>query len=369
MRYISGFFAGVIAMSFITSACNSGQQQQATVSDPYANNAAIAGEEEYWAKENFDLERVGNLLEESDSPEEFERYLNREDGINNLDLNGDNYADYISVDEFEDRDSNSRGLSLFTRFGPDIIQEIARIFFYRDRPDYPGSRIFVTGNEYMYGDNYYYETNRLDRSLPLVSYLFGERDQYYRSPYYYDHYPSDYVAYQVVETPYYLTRVERLYPQPVFVYTTSAPAYFSNVKIKSPHDGKWMEKIHAKFVKPRKEQADFFKSNPARRQFAKGEGKPGRPDPPRSDRGDERGNPGRDERGAQRGNPDKPDQGPPADKPNRPDAKPAKPDNPAKGQGKPDNPGKGQDPGPAKGQGQGSGQGKGQGGGKGKGKP
>jgi hypothetical protein len=366
MRYINGFLVAVITTSLLSSACNSvPEQQQTAVSDPYANNAVLP-DEDYWAKENFDLEHVGDLLEESDSPEEFERYLNQRDGINNLDLNGDGYADYISVDEFEDRDSNSRGLSLFTRFGPDIIQEVARIFFYRDRPDYPGSRVLLYGNDEIYGDNQYYETNWLDRALPLVSYLFSDRDQYYRSPYYYDNYPPDYVRYEIVDQPYYVSRIDRLYSQPVFVYTAAPPAYFSNIKIKSPHQGKWMEKIHAKFVKPRKEQADFFKNNPARRQFAKGkdaviDGKPGRPDPPRSDRGDERGNPARDERGAERGNPDKPAA--------KPDVKPAKPDNPKAD--KPDNPGKGQgqgQQGPPKGQGQGGGQGKGQGGGQGKGK-
>jgi hypothetical protein len=124
--------------SIFFAGCNSNQTPpQTTAVDPNltdANTAMI--DEDYWAKENFDLQRVGNVLERSNDPAEFERYLNDDDGINNLDLNGDGYVDYISVDEFEDRDSNSRGLSLFTRFGPDLIQEIATIFLYRDRPDY-----------------------------------------------------------------------------------------------------------------------------------------------------------------------------------------------------------------------------------------
>ena len=106
MRIISGALSIIITISLVFTGCNSGEQPQATVVEPYGNDAAFP-EDNYWAKENFDLERVGNLLERSDSPEEFERYLNDDDGINNLDLNGDGYVDYISVDEFEDRDSHA----------------------------------------------------------------------------------------------------------------------------------------------------------------------------------------------------------------------------------------------------------------------
>src|SRR5215216_1370312 len=85
------------------AACNKDQTPQTTAVGPYANGANPAMvEDDYWAKDNFDLQRAGNLLERSDDPAEFERYLNEEDGINNLDLNGDGYVDYVSVDEFED---------------------------------------------------------------------------------------------------------------------------------------------------------------------------------------------------------------------------------------------------------------------------
>ena len=206
----------VFSISLFLMSCNTDQPQQTAITETYPNDAVVAEEipiDDYWAKDNFDLQRVGNLLERSDDPQEFEAYLNDDDGLNNLDLNGDGYADYISVQEFEDRDSNSRGLSLFSRFGPDLIQEIAQIFFYRDEPRYPGSRVLVYGNDQLYGDNHYYETNWLDRSVGLTSYLFSDRDSYYRSPYYYDNYPSDYTVYEVVETPVYRTRIEQLYPE------------------------------------------------------------------------------------------------------------------------------------------------------------
>ena len=338
----------IIFLVFL-SACNSNQPQQVVTGEPYPNDTVLtepAGDE-YWAKDNFDLQRVGDLLERSDDPGEFERYLNDDDGLNNLDLNGDSYADYISVREFDDRDSNSRGLSLFSRFGPDLIQEIATIFFYRDEPRYPGSRILLTGNEQIYGDNYYYETNWLDRSLPLASFLFSDRNDYYRSPYYYDNYPDWYEPYAVVDTPVYRTRIVDLYPQPVFVYTNAAPVYFSKIKIKSPNNGLHLGHIKARLMKPTKEQAEFFKNNPRGpkgkfdSQVGKQGDKPGRDDPPRSDRGDLRGNPEKGERGAERGNPDKPAGGQPDKQPGGP----PKVDNPNKGGGNPDkgggNPNKG----------------------------
>jgi len=349
--------AGFFAASLFLIGCNRDQTQRTGTNELYPNDAAIAENEgdEYWAKDNLDLQRVGNLLERSESPEQFERYLNEPDGIDNLDLNGDGYADYISVQEYDDqRDPNSRGLSLFSRFGPNLIQEIATILLHRDEPRYPGARFLINGNEQLYGDNNYYETNWLDRSIPLVSTLFGNHDRY-SSPYYYDNYPTWYTPYDIIETPVYRTRVEQLYPQPAFVYTTTVPVYFEKIKIKSPNNGLHLGQIYAKLVKPTKEQAEFLKSNPGRKigKLDQRDDKPGRDNPPRSDRGDERGNPAKADRGAERGNPDKPEVG----KPEHQNVKPAKADNPGKVQNQGGgNPNKG------------GGDGKGQGGGGGKGK-
>ncbi len=48
--------------------------------------------------DNFSLEGALELFKQSDSPEEFERLLNSPDSkVNNLDLNGDGYIDYIRV--------------------------------------------------------------------------------------------------------------------------------------------------------------------------------------------------------------------------------------------------------------------------------
>lgn len=365
------------ASIFLWGCSNAEQQPPSQVADSQPQELAPPeelpeGEYDYWAKDNFDLQRVGPILQRSHNVGEFERYLNEDDGINNLDLNGDGYVDYISVDEFDYGDNrDERGLSLFTRFGPDLVQEIGRVMFYRDRPDYPGSRVLLYGNDQIYGDNYYYETNWLDRTIDIVSAIFSDRGDLYRSPYYYDNYPDWYDPYYVVETPVYRTRIERLYPEPVFVYTT-APEFIDRIDIRSPHDGQWMDRIYAKLVKPRKEQENFRKNNPVppawgRRDRADGPGfsedapgqqkkadgdqrgnpeKPGKPDKGDKDRG---GPPDRGDQGQPRGNPDK-GQGDP-NKSEKPQGDPNKPDKSQKA----DNPNKG---GNNKGGGQGKGKGK-----------
>ncbi len=328
-------------------ACNSAETEQAGVTEPFQNDVALTEpeQEEQWARENFDLQRVGSLLERSSDPGEFESYLNADDGLNNLDLNGDGYVDYISVSEFDDRYDNERGLTLYTRFGPDQIQEIANIVFYREDQNYPGARVLLTGNEQIYGDDRYYETNWIDRSLAIVSTLFSNRDTYYQSPYYYDNYPDEYDMYQVVETPVYRSRIERSYPEPVFI-RTSSPS-FNQVRIKSPYKDKRIEKIYAKLAKPTREQTEFRKNNPNRPQFVKfdRERRGKRDDSARPDRqiGDDRrsdrGNPaGRDEKREDRAPEAKPD-----DKRDRGAERgkgrqknPGRADKPDRGQGKPD---------------------------------
>ncbi len=305
-------FALLIAGGLLVASCNQSQPTSTAPppSEPWQENTAQVEEvdpNEYWAKDNLDLERVGNLLEKSESPQQFEQMLNDYEGVNNLDLNDDGLADYVSVREFEDRDTNQRGLSLFSSFGPGLVQEVAQLFLYRDEPNYPGARMLVRGNDQIYGANQFYEGNWLDKALPIASMLFSDH-QPYSSPYYFDNYPSGYRTYSVVETPLYRERVVELYPRPALAYATAAPAYWDKIKIKSPNNGLHLGQIKARLKNPTKEQAEFYRNNP-RKHFAKGVDKPGRPDPPRSDRGDERGNPSKDERGAERGNPGKPDVG------------------------------------------------------------
>ncbi len=264
------------AAAFLTG-CGAGQINETASTNPYpadiAESQINAGENQsdnqYWAKENLDLRAVGALLEKADDAEELEYLLNSDEGgVNNLDLNGDGYVDYVSVREYDDEYDDQRGLSLFSRFGPNEIQEIASIIFNRDRLDSNGARILLAGNEQIYGDNNYYETNWVERAVPIVSWLFNRnRDTNYESPYYNENYPDYYQSYQVVETPVYRTRIEQYYAQPVFI-ETSSPS-ITQIKIKSPYKDKWMDKIYSKLAKPTKEQVEFRKNNPNPPKFDK----------------------------------------------------------------------------------------------------
>ena len=219
----------------------------------------------YLAKDNLRFANGRDLLKKAKNAEDFEYLINNEDGVNNLDLNGDGYADYISVAEYDNGYDDQRGFTLFDRFGPNEIQEIASIIFNRDRSDAPGARILLDGNDQIYGDDSYYETNWLDKSLAIADSIFGNRDNRYESPYYYDNYPENYEAYRVVETPVYQTRMRNYYPEPVFI-ETSDPT-IKNIRINSSYKNKTINKIYARLANPTREQREFGRNNPSRQEF------------------------------------------------------------------------------------------------------
>ena len=255
----------IFTITFLMLACGSTQTDETISSDLTLNeipeNEIVSGETTYRAKENLDLRAVGELLERAETAEEFEYLLNNE-GVNNLDLNGDGYVDYISVAEYDDRDDNQRGFTLFNRFGANEIQEIASIIFSRDQRDAPGARVLLTGNEQIYGDNYNYETNWLDKSIAIADWVFGDRTERYESPYYDDNYPEDYDTYNVVETPVYRTRMTEYYSEPVFIQTYQPTV--RNVRIKSSYKNRSIKNIYAGLAKPSREQIEFIRNNPRR---------------------------------------------------------------------------------------------------------
>jgi hypothetical protein len=279
MKVFKLFLTFLTAASFLT-ACNP-LQRSGIYDEPYPVGTVQDGpgydQENYrLPRENLDLQAVGALLERADNAEEFEYLLNDpENGVNNLDLNGDGYTDYISVREFGDQYDDERGFSLFDMFGPDLIQEIATIIFDRDNYNndynngyYPGARVLLRGDEDLYGDNYYYETNWLDRTIPIVTWIFSNRDGSYNSPYYYENYPSYYEPYEIVETPVYRTRIEQYYTTPIFVQTTQPTV--TEVKIVSPYKDKSLKKVYAKLPKmPKEQRAEFKRNNPGPPDFVR----------------------------------------------------------------------------------------------------
>lgn len=266
MRVVKLLLVFSLSIAVLTG-CNKTEEltQVADLNEQSPVEEAVYGDDEgVWARENFDLQAVGNILEESDDIQDFERRLNSNDGVNNLDLNGDNYADYISVREFDDRTDGNRGFSLFSQFDGNDIQEIASVIFDRDRPNRSGARVYLRGNEQIYGDSdNFYEGNWLDKSLNIAKYVFGDRNEPYRSQYNYDNYPDYYDPYNVVETPVYRSRITRYTVDPTFIQLRE-PRQF---EIKSPYYDRSYDKVYVKLAKPSKQQVVFYKNRPNRRDF------------------------------------------------------------------------------------------------------
>ncbi|NMC37446.1 MAG: hypothetical protein GYA41_03895 [Bacteroidales bacterium] len=121
-------------------------------------SAIMAGE---WPKEyiglpgdNLNLYAVMNLFQESETLEGFERNLNDEKNrINNLDLNGDNQVDYITVSDYVDGDVHN--IVLRVALNRSETQDVA-VFTVQKLRD--GSvQIQLVGDEDLYGRNYIIE--------------------------------------------------------------------------------------------------------------------------------------------------------------------------------------------------------------------
>ncbi len=113
--------------------------------------------------DNLNLYAVMKLFQESETIEAFERSLNDENArINNLDLNGDNFVDYISVSDYVDGDVHT----IVLRVGLDKndFQDVAVFTVQKFRN---GSvQIQLIGDEALYGQNYIVEPNYAETPNP-----------------------------------------------------------------------------------------------------------------------------------------------------------------------------------------------------------
>jgi hypothetical protein len=104
--------------------------------------------------DNLNLYAVMKLFQESETLEGFERNLNAENSkINNLDLNGDNYIDYITVSDYPDGDDHT--IVLRVALDRKEFQDVAVFTVQKFRN---GSvQIQLIGDEALYGKNYIIE--------------------------------------------------------------------------------------------------------------------------------------------------------------------------------------------------------------------
>lgn len=113
--------------------------------------------------DNLNLFAVMDLFQESETLEAFERSLNDpETMINNLDLNNDNYVDYLMVFDFVD--GNIHSIVMRVALAPDEYQDVA-VFTVEKFPN-ETVRIQLIGDEALYGPNYIVEPNYAETPNP-----------------------------------------------------------------------------------------------------------------------------------------------------------------------------------------------------------
>lgn len=162
--------------------------------------------------DNLNLYAVMNLFQESETLEGFERSLNSEEQmINNLDLNGDNLIDYITVSDYVE--GNVHTIVLRAAPNPNEQQDVA--VFVVEKLRNGAVQIQLIGDEALYGPNYivepiyaetpnpgytgtvyrrnvnYVTTTYYDiAAWPLIRFIFHPRYVVWRSAWYWGYYPT-----------------------------------------------------------------------------------------------------------------------------------------------------------------------------------
>ena len=135
----------------------------------------------------LDLQAVAAAFAEARSVQEFENLLNSSRYmINNLDLNGDGYIDYLRV--LETRQGYYHALLIQACVAPSLFQDVATLVAERRSN---ALYVEVIGDPYLYGPNYIVRPVFVSR--PPLWDAFG-RPSYklWCSPYYHGHWPSHY---------------------------------------------------------------------------------------------------------------------------------------------------------------------------------
>lgn len=135
----------------------------------------------------LDLQAVAAAFAEARSVQEFENLLNSSRYmINNLDLNGDGYIDYLRV--LETRQGYYHALLIQACVAPSLFQDVATLVAERRSN---ALYVEVIGNPYLYGPNYIVRPVYVNR--PPLWDAFG-RPSYkpWCSPYHHGHWPSHY---------------------------------------------------------------------------------------------------------------------------------------------------------------------------------
>jgi hypothetical protein len=160
--------------------------------------------------DNFSLEGALELFKKSDSPEAFERLLNSPDSkVNNLDLNGDGYIDYIRV--FDKYEGSVHAFIIQAVVSENENQDIAVIEL--EKLSNGRAVLQIIGDANVYGIETIIEPTREVRTLagsstrqtvvnvwtwPSVQYVYSPYYSGWDSPWGYHHHPGWYSSWRPV---------------------------------------------------------------------------------------------------------------------------------------------------------------------------
>lgn len=173
------FRFALIAIAMLTTSVGIAQNNR--------GNATVVAQN-YDISDNLDLQAVASIFGESRDLEDFERRINDPSAqISNLDLNNDNYVDYLRVVEVGE--SDVRVIVIQAVLGQDQFQDVATIEMERQRNK--TVHVQVVGNSYIYGPNYIYEP--FYHTTPMFFDMFWLTTyRPYYSPWYWGYYPTYY---------------------------------------------------------------------------------------------------------------------------------------------------------------------------------
>ncbi|MCQ2158913.1 MAG: hypothetical protein MJY43_03705 [Bacteroidales bacterium] len=136
----------------------------------------------------LDLQAVGAAFAQSSTVQEFENLLNNSSYmLSNLDLNGDGYVDYLRVME------TVRGYAhvflIQAVLAPNVYQDVATVV--AEVNGYVNTHVQIIGSSYIYGPNYIVQPVFVVTPA-IYAHLMRPSYSPWRSPWYWNHYPSCY---------------------------------------------------------------------------------------------------------------------------------------------------------------------------------
>ena len=138
------------------------------------------------AANGLDLHAVSEVFKDTNNLEDFERAINDPDeGINNLDLDGNDQVDYLRVVEEVVKDTHI--IILQAAIGEDEYQDVATIEVEKTGDDY---NMHVHGNAVIYGSNYYIAPSRVRiHTWPIIAWIYRPVYRPYRSVFHWNVHP------------------------------------------------------------------------------------------------------------------------------------------------------------------------------------